>query len=173
MKKVWIIAAMVGLTVLALGAAGIAFAQSETPQPVTPPGYGYGMMGGRGNFPGMRGGYISGEEGPHHDDMIEAFVEAIGLSPEEVETRLASGETMWQIVESEGLSMEEFGEIMSQVRSDFIQQALDDGTLTQEQADFMASRRAAGGFGQGFGECMGDGAYGGFHQGHQSWRNTP
>jgi len=166
MKKVWIIAAMVGLTVLALGAAGIAFAQSETPQPATPPGYGNGMMGGRG-------GHIAGEEGPHHDEMIATFAKAIGLSPEVIETRLASGETMWQIVESEGLSMEEFGEIMSQVRSDFMQQALDDGTLTQEQADFMASRRAAGGYGQGFGDCMGDGASGGYHHGRQGWRNTP
>lgn len=173
MKKIWIIAGLLGITVLALGAAGLAYAQSGTPQPVTPPGYGNGMIGGRGNFAGMRGGYISGEEGPNHDYMIDVFAEAIGLSPEEVETRLASGETMWQIVESEGVAMEEFGEIMSQVHSDFIQQALDDGTLTQEHADFMASHRAAGGFGQGFGDCMGDSAYGGFHHGRQGWRNTP
>ena len=176
MKRIWFIAAIVGLTVLALGTAGLTYAQSETPQPVTPPGYGNGMISGRGNYAGMRGEYITGEEGPHHDDMIEAFAEAIGLSIEEVETRLASGETMWQIVESEGVLMEEFGEIMSQVHSDFIQQALDDGTLTQEQADFMAQRgsqHGAGGFGQGFGDCMGDGAYGGFHHGRQGWRNTP
>ena len=120
-----------------------------------------------------RGGYIAGEEGPHHDEMIEEIAKAIGLSSEVVETRLASGETIWQIVESEGVSMEEFGEIMYQFRSDFMQQALDDGTLTQEQADFMASRRAAGGYGQGFGDCMGDGASGGYQHGRQGWRNTP
>jgi ABC-type glycerol-3-phosphate transport system substrate-binding protein len=169
MKKIWIIAGLLGFTVLALGAAGIVYAQSETPQPATPPGFGNGMMRGRG-------GYIAGEEGPHHDEMIEAFAKAIGLSPEVVETRLASGETMWQIVESEGVSMEEFGEIMSQIRSDFIQQALDDGILTQEQADFMAQRGSqggTGGYGQEFGDCMGDVASGGFHHGHQGWRNTP
>jgi hypothetical protein len=72
--------------------------------------------------------------------------------------------------------MEEFGEIMSQVRSDFIQQALEDGTWTQEQADFMAQRGSqggVGGYGQGFGNCMGDVASGGFHHGRQGWRNTP
>ena len=176
MKKNWIIAGLLGITVLALGTAGLTYAQSETPQPASPPGYGNGMMGGRGYIAGMRGGHIIGEEGPHHGGMIEAFAEATGLTPEELESRLASGETMWQIVESEGVSMEEFGEIMSQVRADFIQQALDDGTLTQEQADFMAqrgSKRGAGGFGQGIGDCMGDGAYSGFHQGRQGWRNTP
>ena len=54
MKKIWIIAGLLGFTVLALGAAGIVYAQSETPQPATPPGFGNGMMGGRG-------GYIAGE----------------------------------------------------------------------------------------------------------------
>ncbi len=176
MKKIWIIAGVVGITVLALGAAGLAYAQSETPDPVPGPGYGYGMMGGRGGYGGMRGGWTTGEEGPHHETMIEAFAEAFGLSPDEIETRLASGETMWQIVEAEGVSLEDFGEFMSSVRSNVIEQALEDGTLTQEQADFMAQhmlQRGAGGFGPGFGDCMGDGTDGGYHHGRQGWRNTP
>ena len=176
MKKIWIIAGVVGITVLALGTAGLAFAQKETPNPVPSPGYGYGMMGGRGGYGGMRGGLISGEEGPNHEYMLEAFAEAVGLSPEEIETRLASGETMRQIVEAEGVSIEEFSEIMSSVRSNVIENALADGTLTQEQADFMADRmlqRGAGGFGPGFGDCMGDGPNGGLHHGRQGWRNAP
>jgi hypothetical protein len=176
MKKIWIMVGVLGIAVLALGAAGLAYAQSETPSPNTIPEYGYGMMGGWGGYGGMRGGMMDGEFGPSHEYMLEAFGEAVGLSPEEIENRLASGETMWQIVEDEGLSIEEFGEIMSSVHSSVIEQALEDGTLTQEQADFMDQRMShwgTGGFGAGFGDCMEDGVYGGFHHGRQGWRNTP
>ena len=37
MKRTWIIAGLLGITVLALGTAGLTYARSETPQPVTPP----------------------------------------------------------------------------------------------------------------------------------------
>src|SRR4030042_437275 len=59
--------------------------------------YGYGpgnMMGGRGNNfgPGMMGGRGAGftrGQGIMHEDMISAFADAVDLTVEEVETRLA------------------------------------------------------------------------------------
>jgi hypothetical protein len=176
MRKIWIIVGVIGLMVLAFGATGLAYAQSETPPPATSPGYGYGMMGGRGGYGGMRGGLTNGEIGPNHEYMLDAFAEAVGLSPDEIESRLESGETMWQIIEAEGLSIEEFGEIMSSARSNAIQQALEDATLTQEQANFIALRMTqmgAGGFGPGFGDCMEDGTFGGNQHGRQGRRNAP
>jgi len=176
MKKIWIIVVVVGIVTLALGAAGLAYAQSETPPQVTSPGYGNELMGGRRGSGGMRGGLISGEEGPYHEFMMEAFAEAIGLSVNEIENRLASGESMWQIAASMDLTVEEISDIMSQVRSEMVEKAIADGTLTQEEADLMEQHkqgRSAGGFGPGYGNCMGDGSFGGFMRGSRRGWNTP
>lgn len=174
MKKIWIIAGVAGITVVALGVTSLVFAQSDSPDQA--PGYGYGMMGGRGGYGGMRGGFGSGEFGPNHEYILEEFADATGLSPEETESRLASGETMFQIAEAEGISIEEFGDIMSSARTKAIEEALENGSLTQEQAEFMTQRmaqRGAGGFGAGIGGCSGEGLNDGFHHGRQGRWNAP
>lgn len=152
MNKIWKIASLVGLVVLLLGTASLVYAQTNNPQPYTGSGYGTGMMGGRG---GIHGGMVDGEEGPYHDIMESAFAEALGLEVDQLEARLTGGETMWQIAESEGFTWEEFAAIMQEARSSMMQQAVEDGSLTQEQADFMSARGMGGGFGQGYGDCMG------------------
>ena len=165
---------MVGLATLALGVSSLAYAQSETPPPAANPGYGYGygMMGGRGGYGGMRGGRLSVEQGQYHDLMVETFAGELGLTIEEVQSRLESGASMWQIAESEGLSPEEFGDMMQLARAARLDQAVDDGTLTQEQADAMGSRMQSKGFGRGYGDCTGNGPAAGFHMGpHGRWSN--
>jgi hypothetical protein len=174
MKKYLILAGIVALAILALGAVNLVNAQSETPSPDWNPGFGSGMMGGHRGFGGWGEGYRTDEEGPLHEYMIAAFAEAIGLSPDEIETRHEAGETMWQIADSEGIYVEEFIEIMTQVRSEVIDQVFTDGVLTQEQADFLRQRwsqRQSGGFGPGSGYCMGEGE--GLHRGYHGRWNTP
>ncbi len=156
MRKSWIIVGVVGIAVLALGAAGLAYAQSDTP-PVTNPGYGPEMMGDRGSYVGMRGELAIGEDGPYHELMLESFAEALGIAVDQVEARLDSGEMMWQIAEAAGISEEEFLEIMQQGRKTMVEQAFEDGKLSQEQADFMGPRWQEGGFGGGYEGCMGYG----------------
>ena len=173
MKKFWIIAGLLGITVLALGTAGLTYAQSETPQPVTPPGYGNGMMGGRGGFGGMRADMLTADDGLYHEYMYDGFAELFGLSVDEIETRIESGETMWQIAESAGITMEEFGEIMTQVRNERFDQAIAEGVITQEKAEFMDSQWQDGDFGSGYEDCMGDGTYESFNREPQGRWTAP
>ncbi len=90
-----------------------------------------------------------------HDYMEEIFADKLGITESEIETRLADGETMSQIALAEGFTLEEFQALMLDARSQAIDLAVADGTLTQEQADWMNSRGSMmfGGTGrsQGFG----------------------
>jgi hypothetical protein len=102
-------------------------------------GRGQGMMPGRWNQTGPapeRGSGIL------HETMFAAMAEALGLAPEELQARLDAGDTMWDIAESQGLTAEQFQETMLQARTDALNQAVSDGLITQEQADWMIARMA-------------------------------
>ncbi len=172
MRKVWIIVCVLGVATLVLGAAGLAYAQSETPPPSMNPGYGPGMMGSRGRH---GGGLVNGEEGPYHELMFESFAEALGIAVDQLEARLESGEMMWQIAEAEGVSEEEIFDLMQQGRQEMVEQAVEDGILGQEQAEFMGPRWQEGGFRDGYGDCMGYGYSNkeGYHRGPQGRWNAP
>ena len=144
MKKLIISVVMVAVVVIALGSAGFVYAQSTTTPEAPVPGTGYGMMGGRGMRGGMMGqgaGYAA-QDGLMHDEMIAAFAEELGISVDDLNARLAKGETMSQIATAQGLTVEEFRTLMTDARSQAIDQAVKNGTLTQEQADWMNQRGA-------------------------------
>jgi hypothetical protein len=123
------------------------------------------MNGARGGMMGQTG------SGLLHDYMIAGFAEAFGMSVEDLQARIDAGETMFDVATSLGMTQEQFTELMVTVRSDAINQALADGVITQEQADWMLSRlaqRQAAGFGTGTctGTCqMGGGMRGGMRGG--------
>ncbi len=165
-KSIWIPVVLVTLLV-SLMAVGYAFAQTETPStPEAGPGFwgnGRGMMGA-GN--GMMGGRWSGVAGygPLHEYIVVAMAEALGMTPENLQAAIDSGKTMWDVAEEQGLSQEQFTELMVTARTDALNQAVEDGVITQEQADWMISRMAqmqANGFGPG--SCPMHGGQGGFH----------
>ena len=161
MKKLVISIAVVAVLAVALVTAGFAFAQTPTPETPTPgsgygqgmmngQGYRGGMMNGQGNRGGMMGQYAAGDQdGPMHDAMIAVFAEKLGLSVDELNARLAKGETMAQIASAQGLTVDQFRTLMTDARSQAIDQAVKDGTLTQAQADWMKQR--------GGGQMMGGG----------------
>ena len=149
MKKIALSILIVVVVAIALGTAGFVYAQSATPQaPGT--GYGYGMMGGQGGRGGMMGGMMGSrganaadiEDGFMHDEMIAAFAEKLGISVEDLNARLANGETMAQIATSKGLTAAQFRTLMTDARNQAIDQAVKNGTLTQAQADWMKQRGA-------------------------------
>jgi hypothetical protein len=142
MKKIVAVLLVVAVAVVALGAVGLVYAQAPTPQaPVDGTGYGYGKMGG-----GMRGGrmgqseFAGTGEGVMHDAMIAAFANELGLSVEALDAKLAAGETMADVASDKGLTVEDFQTLMTDVRAQAVSQAVADGTLTQEQAEWMAQR---------------------------------
>ena len=158
MKKFWMIAVVLGVLVLALGATGMAYAQAETP---SSPVWGPGFMGGRiGHGPGMWGG-LDGEDSLQ-EAMFPSLANTLGLTPEELEARLAAGETPWQIAQAQGLSDEEIRDRTAQLRADALAQAVAEGLITQEQADWMLERQSAAldAWNQGLG--FGPGRWGGF-----------
>lgn len=139
MKKLLLGIVMVLVVVAAFGASSSVYAQSSTPQGVGP-GNGYGMMGGQGMRGGMMASTYGTQTGLLHDEMVVLYAEKLGISIDDLNARLADGETMSQIAISTGLTLDEFRTLMVEVRSLAIDQAVLDGTLTQEQADWMNLR---------------------------------
>jgi uncharacterized protein YidB (DUF937 family) len=170
MKKSLLVIGFSVAILAALAVAGFAFAQKPTP----PAPFGPGMMGGRGG--GMMGGLQSEDGfGPMHEVMQDAMAEALGITHEELEERYAAGDTAWTIAQEKGLTQDEFITLMSEARSKAFDQLVADGTLTQEQADWMAARMGTmmqNGFGDGTGGCMGNGVNGG-RRGPGRWNTQP
>ncbi len=146
MKKALIVGAVLIVVLLVLGISGYAYAQSQNPSnPVAP--FGRGLMGswGRGRMGGgmMGGGMMRGAwggsnaYGPMHDVMVKALADKIGLTTDEVQKRLDNGESLWQIAQSKGLSDQDIRQLMLDTHDATLAQAVTDGRITQEQADWM------------------------------------
>lgn len=142
MKKTILIAVLVLLALGVLG-VGVAFAQDGTPP-----------YGGRG--PMMQDG-----SGPLHTFMAVEFAKKLDLNVNDINNRLANGETMYDIAISAGVAPEEFPAIMTEVRSSALDAAVKANVITQEQADWMKSRGFGRGGGMGYGNCTGTGPAGG------------
>ena len=146
MKKLTVTIMVVAVVVLALGAAGVAYAQSSSRGTGT--GSGSGWMGGRGSRGSMGAGNMSVGDGLLHDYMVAAYAEELNIPVADLEARLDQGETMAQIAISTGLTIDQFRTLMVETSSQAINQAVADGTLTQQQADWMkqhGARQMAGG----------------------------
>jgi hypothetical protein len=119
-------------------------------------GYGpSGMMGGRGNGYG-RGMMGDRGVGIMHDYMIAAFADAVSLTVEQVDTRLADGETFKEIAIAQGITQDKLPELLTQVRQAALDKAVADGVITQAQADLMLEHmqnRAGKGSGFGLYDC--------------------
>ena len=118
-------------------------------------GMGRSARGGMALAPASRAGAAQGaaagnQDGLLHDDMIAFYAENLGISVADLNARLANGETMAQIASSTGLTADQFRTLMTDARSQAIDQAVQNGTLTQEQADWM-KQRGAGMMGQASG----------------------
>jgi len=146
MNKIVISMVVLALVAAIFGTAGSVFAQAPTPATPAPgSGYAYGSMGARGArgagmASGMGAAAAGTQSGLLHEDMAAVYAPALGISVDELNTRLAQGETLSQIAAASGLSAEQFTALMAQARSQSLEQAVQDGSLTQEQADWMSQR---------------------------------
>ena len=78
------------------------------------------------------------------DSVVAAWAEKLGLTVEEIDARLAEGDTIRALADEAGFDMPEFKTLMSEYRDGAIAQAVTDGTLTQEQADYLLARSGNG-----------------------------
>ena len=183
MKRLIAISIVAILAILVFGFASLAFAQDTTPDQPLP-----ANLAGQvscpmeaGRWGGPRGGQMAAGGGLLHEQVVATLAGAFGMTPEALQARLDAGETLWQVAESLGWSSEQLQAAMLEARSTALQQAVVDGLLTQEQADWMAQRMNQGwaeGFGPGSADCDGScqvqGRHGRRGTGMGSrWQNQP
>jgi hypothetical protein len=158
---------------IAFGSAGAVFAQTETPEDeFSASTLRYNNLSSRsgrgGNGTMLRDTLTDTQDGLLHDEMIAAYSEALGISVDELNARLEAGETMAEIAISTGLTVEAFQEIMLEVRAIVLDQAVIDGLMTEEQAEWLKTRGAGLGnlsgarrssqrmYNRGLGDCLVD-----------------
>ena len=155
------------LGALAVATTGTVLAQEEAPTPAPLPRFGHGR--------GM-GGQVG----------LEAIAEALGMTTDELSTQLWGGKTIADLAEEASVELEDLQEAakaaQEQARRDAIEQAVEDGDLTREHADWLLEGldkgfiggHAKGGFG-GRGNFGGRGGMGGFRGPGMSGRfqNSP
>lgn len=151
MNKTVKLLVIVAAVVIAFGAVGSVYAQGGGPRANAEgvgTGIGNGFRGGNGERFNQNQRNAQGTmDGVLHDAWMAAYAEALDIPVNELEDRLAAGETMSEIAVSTGLTIEEFKDLMKEVRSSVIDQAVSEGALTREQAERMKS----GGVGRGNG----------------------
>ena len=130
--KVLSLTLLVGI-VAALG-IGMVFAQDDTPEP---PLKGDGREPwGWGHERGGRMGFLAIDR----DELHAKLADALGLTVEEFEAAIESGETLSSLAEQANMTLEELQTLMQDFRAEALTQAVAEGTITQEQADQMLER---------------------------------
>ncbi len=129
-KKVkWIIGALV-IALLAVGVYGTTTVFADDSNPPHP--FGQYPTDGSG---GPRGGHAL--DGP----ALEAVAGVLNMSTDDLSAALAAGETLPQLAEAAGVDMQQVFEAMGSVRAESmrtrIAQGLEEGSLTQEHADWL------------------------------------
>jgi hypothetical protein len=105
--------------------AGFALAQDPTPTPNGGFGFGrgFGLMGG-GDW-----------------STFDAAAQALGLSPEELFSELHSGKSLSDLATEKGVDLQVIQDAMDAARKEAMQQAIEqavaDGQISREQADWM------------------------------------
>jgi hypothetical protein len=163
-KRLYAVLGTAGALVLLLGGLGgvsVVSAQEVTPESEDAPAGGiWGRA--RGLFGFGRGGQWT---------MFDTAAEELGLTPEELFAELHAGKTMEEVAEARGVQMEDLQEALNAARGETMRdgtaQAVEDGTTTQEQADWLLEGLEQGfmpgrGFGHGFGGGRMKGGFGRF-----------
>lgn len=141
-----IVTALIALLVLAGVTA--AFAQGPNqPDDPTPPAANQAQSGA-----GAGMGLMAVDEAAMH----EAIAGALGMSVAEFEAEVANGENAFTLAQKLGVDFAEVQAVMDAAHAAALQQAVADGLVSQEQADWMLSRRGGQG-GQGGGMSRGQG----------------
>jgi Protein of unknown function (DUF2680) len=134
MKKIVVVAVLLGVvSALGLGAT-LALAQGPTPAQPTVPGWGPGWM---------RGGLGFGFNADWNAQMQTAVAQALGMTLDELNAQLDAGKTIVQIAQSKNIDLTKLHDAIQAAHEAIIQQAVKDGTLTQAQADWMLQRMDA------------------------------
>lgn len=128
-KIIFVVALVAALTVTALAGTGLAFAQEPTP-----PAPGYGCCNGWGMHDGWRGGWGWGRHGM---GLIDALAKLTDLEPADLYAELQEGKTLLEVADAHAVSADQLVEAALAYLAEVLQQRVEAGYLTQEQADWM------------------------------------
>jgi hypothetical protein len=147
------IAGIAAVVVLALAVLGVTMTYAQNPNPTDTPWWigMRGMMRGNGSWETMRqmhnqmnqnGGMGAmhawmHQSGGVHDSVWAALSEQLGLTPEELTAEINSGKTLAQVAEEKDVSTQDLAAAMKSAMEAGLQQAVDNGNMTQEQAELM------------------------------------
>ncbi len=148
-----LVAAFVAVVTVAVIGATNVYAQGPTPTQPSPQGQGRGPGDGR--------------HGPMGGPAFEAAAQALGMTTDELTAALKDGKTLEQVAQDKGVDFVTVQAAMQKARDtemrQWIQQALTDGKITQDHADWLLEGldkgylNGPGGFGFGFGDRHGPG----------------
>lgn len=153
-KKLLIVIGGLLAALLVVGVVGATSAYAQEPAST--------LLHGRGPG-GGRGFGLDAQE-------LEAVAEVLGMTTDEVSSALQSGQTLQDLADEKGVAIEDVQAAIQAVRVEEmranIAQAVADGTMTQEKADWLLEGLdkgfIGGGDGLGFGGRHGHGGFGMF-----------
>lgn len=99
-RKLLIVAAVAAFGLIGIGGGAALAAAGQAPTPGAHWAMGPGG-GGHGPGPGVT---TDGTVGPYHDQIHQAAADALGITVQDLDARLAAGETMYEIADSLGVS---------------------------------------------------------------------
>ena len=143
MKKVFLITASV-LSLAFLALAFVSPTQAAGPADDGPGSDRPGRAGTGGYWnedrPGIPREMNLQLDGVLEEEIHDYLADALGITVEELEDREAAGETAADIALAQGYTLDEFQTLMDEAKAQALAQAVEDGTLTQEEAEWYSSR---------------------------------
>lgn len=95
-------------------------------------------------------------DGMLEESLHQNLADALGISVEDIAAAEADGVTLSDVAVSLGFDLETFQDLLEQARVDALAEAVDSGSLSQEQADWLVSRGSGNDLSR-FGEsCLND-----------------
>jgi hypothetical protein len=133
-KRVVLLSGALLTMLLLAGLVGVTAVSAQEPPPEgeAPTGL-LGFGRGRGIFGWFGGG--------SQWTMFDTAADTLGLTPEELFDEMHEGKTLEEIAEGQGVDIEEIQDAINAARGEAMQeaieQAVEDGTMSQEQADWL------------------------------------
>jgi len=122
-----VVGALAVVTLLGLFAVGAAFAAGPTPTPTPSTPWG-----------GAWGGICNG-----YSIVSAAISNLLGMTPQQIYDARTAGQTLSDLAKSKGITDQQIIDAMLAGQRSVIEQAVQDGRLTQAQADWMLARMQA------------------------------
>lgn len=144
----WIKFGLLGALALTVVFAGVGVAAAQSEEPTWPDG-----PNGPRRGPGI--GPMNGPLADYHEIVDQALADALGISLQEFESAREEGQRLFELAETYDVDLEDLREVMAEARAEILDQALEDGVISEEQAEWM--QEAPGPHGPRFGGCNGEG----------------